>query len=723
VKKLQQVSQCFNLPIKSDNNINTNYFKGMLNNLGNKKHNTVEYSKKNSFGRLYAKGYAIQHCPKNVRNYICGEYYYDVDFVSCHPYILRKLMNDANFNNTFLDNYCNDREGVMKKLNFKDKIEIFNIIYNKKLPTKYKGGLVELFHNKLYKWFELCVYNKNKQFYNKYKKNSPDNFMGSILSLYIQDKENELLMCLVDYFKSKNINVDILMYDGCMIRKNYDINQDVLDDCSKYILEHTGFDMKLSFKSTDTIWVPQTLSGFDSDSGEEEDEKDETPETYNLDTVRSLYLKTMVFINPEKNIYAKDKKGFDNWMNYMNKFLCVFNNPHIYGIRFNINDLFMKRSSQKIKERTGRCITPWTKSPVCLFSAWNEEQSKNTYYLQDFIVNKDDPNYSNDNIYNLYRRPEYIITEHEVVYEKCSKFFSYLEEVICNNDKEVYKFLIKWIAKIINYGKTSISIILLGSKGIGKSTLYSVLEMLIGKDYCTTTCDIERIIGRFNSRSQNILLTCIEEVENDQGSRHAFNSKMKSLITETKKTYESKGVDDFDGRDNNNYMFCTNGINPVGLTSDNRRYASLEVNPKYKKNGEYFVNVLNNVRDNVEILRGYFVDIGYEPFLERLKPTTKSEMNLIDLNTTPVDRFINECMDEVFTGKFIVEGFEHDVNIDNGKLSIKELYTLYKLYHRDIGENSKIIPLKYFKASLERNGYNVKRMTYFGRELVCVSCE
>lgn len=245
--------------------------------------------------------------------------------------------------------------------------------------------------------------------------------------------------------------------------------------------------------------------------------------------------------------------------------------------------------------------------------------------------------------------------------------------------------------------------------------------MLIGKEYCTTTCDIERIVGRFNSRSQNILLTCIEEVENNQGERHAFNSKMKSLITETKKTYESKGIDDFDARDNNNYLFCTNGLNPMGLTADNRRYLALGVNAKYKRNGQYFVEILNNVRENIEILRGFFVNLGYEQYLEHLKPVTINEINLVDLNTSAVDRFIQDCVPSIFDGTFtLFDGFTIELDIDNNRIPLKELYAIYKMYHREIGETSKVLPLKYFKAKMSRSGHKISRKSWKNKEILCV---
>ena len=53
---------------------------------------------------------------------------------------------------------------------------------------------------------------------------------------------------------SKNYKVDVLVFDGCMIRKEEDkeISSELLDELNGYVLEKTGYDIKIVEKELDT---------------------------------------------------------------------------------------------------------------------------------------------------------------------------------------------------------------------------------------------------------------------------------------------------------------------------------------------------------------------------------------------------------------------------------------------------------------------------------------
>jgi hypothetical protein len=79
---------------------------------------------------------------------------------------------------------------------------------------------------------------------------------------------------------------------------------------------------------------------------------------------------------------------------------------------------------------------------------------------------------------------------------------------------------------------------------------------VIGSRYYNTINDIEQVVGRFNSESENKLLTICDEIQN-YGGAHKSNDKLKSLITQTQQKIERKGLDIQTINDFNNYIFLT----------------------------------------------------------------------------------------------------------------------------------------------------------------------
>ena len=74
--------------------------------------------------------------------------------------------------------------------------------------------------------------------------------MGKNLSRIILEKENEILQTMINYFVSKRVKIFTLEYDdGLKIYSDDESKHYSINDLEKIILEKTGINMKLSFKS------------------------------------------------------------------------------------------------------------------------------------------------------------------------------------------------------------------------------------------------------------------------------------------------------------------------------------------------------------------------------------------------------------------------------------------------------------------------------------------
>ena len=80
------------------------------------------------------------------------------------------------------------------------------------------------------------------------------NVNGSLTNIILCTLENEILLSSVQYLINAGFSVDVLVFDGCMIRKdeNKTITDELLNGLSEYVFEKTGYDIKFVEKDLDT---------------------------------------------------------------------------------------------------------------------------------------------------------------------------------------------------------------------------------------------------------------------------------------------------------------------------------------------------------------------------------------------------------------------------------------------------------------------------------------
>ena len=98
--KLKEVLQCNNIPFENgDDKKWKDSFLKTLSFYNKKKYSEkgieTKYQQSNKYGRYYTK-YGLQTFQREVRKYISGEFYHDLDFVNCHPVFLNKLLKSNN---------------------------------------------------------------------------------------------------------------------------------------------------------------------------------------------------------------------------------------------------------------------------------------------------------------------------------------------------------------------------------------------------------------------------------------------------------------------------------------------------------------------------------------------------------------------------------------------------------------------------------------------------
>lgn len=138
-----------------------------------------------------------------------------------------------------------------------------------------------------------------------------------------------------------------------------------------------------------------------------------------------------------------------------------------------------------------------------------------------------------------------------------SLFWSFVKDVISNNDDFMNKVICSWMAQIIQqpFTKIGTALILTGEKGCGKSTIVKIFGELFG-DYFMQTASSKRMFGDFNAHLQNNLLFYANESfwSGDKSSE----GRLKNFITEVEFTYELKGSAVYRGKNYSHLILDSN---------------------------------------------------------------------------------------------------------------------------------------------------------------------
>jgi hypothetical protein len=682
-QKLNEVLVCDNIP--GDNIEWKQKLKTLLTILNKKKLNKqgieVKYKQKYKYGR-YNTNCGLQLIQKDIRKYISGEFYYDLDFVNCHPVILNQLLKNNNaelcFKNnivneamSYLDEYIINRESFLKTNNL-TKIDIIKMINNEEFTSK---PILKQIHNQIYTELLPVLIKNNKQVYTRIKreriKDKKDyNHNGSFIAHYLQNIENNMLMILYNRLNEKGFIVGSLMFDGLLVESNnVDVNElkKELDECKKLIKENLGYDIDIVFKSTETDWIPNIPEMVNLNETELNYE-----DTYNPKTNINLY--TNCFkedIDGKKYI---DEDEFIKLVKYLNRYICMVNKPKCFGWRDNVSDNFVLIKSlplDRIRRGLGVNLN-WLDSDIAL-----------KYDKFDFIVDESE---LKPGIYNTYTRPKMIKIEDSL--ENISpKFYEYLK-VMSDSNSLIFEYLINYISKMFQVGMTKQTLVLMGEKGTGKSSFGDILATLIGYEYYTKVDDITHLSNNFNSIFEKSIITVIEEVVSNAGEYHSVQSKLKSLTTDKPIRIEKKGIDSYMSSSNNNFIICTNECNPVKITKDNRRYMVIKMPNTLQNNNIFFRDLKLEVKENIEKIRYYFYKYKYIEDLNSIRPTTDAEKELMELNKSPVQEFL--------------------VEYDYKDIPLSIVYEYYREFCKN--NNYKSTSSKYFSTELKKFGLETIRI-------------
>lgn len=568
-----------------------NSLKKIIKNISKNSINYVKYAfskTSKNYGRLFAKSASYQGLPREFRAVLAEEYYWDIDYVNCHPSILEQYCIKKGINCSILTKYNSNRDNIINEI--KDKFNIDKGDVKDLFLTLINGGdrigltsmdeFLQLFKNEMKNIHNLIV-QINPTILKQVKKvwgaNEP-NLNGKVVNCILCQVENELLLTAVEYLTNSGYNIDCLIFDGFLIRKNNnELTTEILDKTSKYVYNNTGYNIKLLHKDFNNIINLDEFNTF------EEDEllklkKDET--------------------------YDTDKEEFEK--NHF-KIMC----PPSYATLYEDKELYIQ-STEHFKQShshklTKKIIKLMGKSIIvndAFTSHWFKDPNIRIYRKADFYPNiKLCP----PDVYNLFNG--FKADEYEPIINK--EDINGLIEPIINQLKVVaqddYEFLIKYYAYIIQYPelKTNINIIIAGKDGTGKSIINDFFrEKILGSELSSQTDDTDELFGKFSNIYVKKLFLQIDEISKEDFCKKKLE-KLKNITTSKTIKYEKKGFDPITINNYLNTIMTTNNEFTIPISQTDRRNVFFKCENTYLGNYDYWTELSSHLKKN-EVARAFY---------------------------------------------------------------------------------------------------------------------
>ncbi len=233
----------------------------------------------------------------------------------------------------------------------------------------------------------------------------------------------------------------------------------------------------------------------------------------------------------------------------------------------------------------------------------------------------------------------------EAVMGDWTEIRAFLLAVICDRNETVFKYLLRYLAHMLQHPeeKPGIMLVLLGAQGTGKGTFFK----LLGKIWPRTTLevnDVDHVVGNFNAVLEQKYIVCMDEAL-FAGDRKKLE-RLKSLITEPSCRIEQKYqpariIDSY-----HRFIAASNNDQFAHIELDDRRFLFLRVANSMKGNNDYFNDLLSHINDPIAIGSMIFdlINMDLTSFNIRKRPSTDEHTNQKIQSLTGFDRYWFEVL-------------------------------------------------------------------------------
>ena len=181
-----------------------------------------------------------------------------------------------------------------------------------------------------------------------------------------------------------------------------------------------------------------------------------------------------------------------------------------------------------------------------------------------------------------------------------SKIGKFLNQVICNRQRESLIYLIKFLAHMWQKPeeKPGVAIVLLGGQGTGKGTFFQLLANIWTRTTLQVS-SVEHIVGGFNAAMERNFIINMDEAL-FSGDRRAMD-RLKSMITEPTITIEQKYQPRRTVGSIHRFFAASNHQHFGNIEKDDRRFVFLRVSEERKGDHNYFGEIHSAINDPFQL--------------------------------------------------------------------------------------------------------------------------
>jgi hypothetical protein len=400
------------------------------------------------------------------------------------------------------------------------------------------------------------------------------------------------------WLESQGWSVDVLCYDGVMIRKREGIVCD-LKACEIAVMEKTGYDIRL---------VCKEFSYYDMPLPVEEVAKGITHDAYNK--MKEDFEKSNFYYAPANEMI--EVRGNE---------LCKMSLDHAreyYSAKWRFSH------SEKFDDYT------------TFFDVWRKDPTRRMIYKID-MKESNDPG-------TFVLPPRFAWAEEGIESDVAVKKFCEIIELLGNEEQQ--RYIIRWLAQMIQkpFELCGTALVISGDKRTGKDTPFDFFrKYVIGEDYSRNyTCSGYQFFDKHDTGRMNMLMCKVEEANRKVFIANA--DKFKSLITADSEMFNDKGKRPVNVANYNRFVLTTNGACPVELSDGEQRFLVATCSNDRKHDLPYWTEV-RSVLFNKEAGRAvgrWLNALDISGFEFRKVPQDEFQNTIVESEATSEDLFVKD---------------------------------------------------------------------------------
>jgi hypothetical protein len=549
------------------------------------------------WGRYYGNVGSLEQLEKEVRGTLCHEYYYDIDIVNCH-FVLLSQYARTKYGKDLpeVDKYISNREEFLSKIggNRDDaKTEVIRILY---------GGLT---NNDF-----LLPLSRETRAFSKFLSKQPDlvelfeslkhekNIYGSFLSFILQEEEKQCMLAMKESLEKQGWSVDVLAYDGVMIRKEGKPFPDLKTTMAD-VLTTTGYDISLVQKEMIYYDIPK--------------------------------LTEEICPGVTRDAYTEMKNDFE-----MDNFYYMPSNEMVEVCGREMTRMSLEHAREYYSAKWRFTVSSKFDDYVTFFDLWRKDANRR-------IIRSIDMKPSTDpSVFVM--TPKFAWADDAPASPLAVQKFLELIKLFGGEAQQDY--IIKWMAQIVQcpFEITGTGLVVTGTKGCGKDTLFDFfMKWVIGQMYTMNYgCGGAQFFDKHDTGRMNKFVCKVEEANKDIFKKNA--DKFKPLITSETEIFNGKNQKPLTVANYNRFILTTNGACPVEMSNGERRYIVARCSTLRKGDFEYW-NDIRTVLFNSgagSAVGQYLSEIDLTGFNFRQIPEDAFQSEIVDTEKTSEEHFVEQ---------------------------------------------------------------------------------